>query len=150
MSKLYRYLFALLVISNSTFSQGQPGEEGPPYYGLELPSYGSGREAFEAFEKEVEKRKRAQPGYVPPPYENAINVLYDAGPTFHEGVVLSYDGQSIKELKNLPLRPVRLKRSPKSSKKEPCPNQQSKNLPRESLPSPLRKTLSSHQIGGCG
>ena len=59
MSKLHIYLFAFLFISNSAFSQGQPGEEGPPYYGLELPPYGSGREAFEAFEKEVEARKRA-------------------------------------------------------------------------------------------
>lgn len=102
MSKLYNYLFALLVISNYIFAQGQPGEDGPPYYGLELPPYGSGREAFEAFEKEVEKRKRAQPGYVPPPYENALAVI-DHGPSFHEGVILSYDDQSIEELKELAL-----------------------------------------------
>ncbi|GEM_PF-2640467 len=102
MSNLYSYLFALLVISNSTFAQGQPGEEGPPYYGLELPPYGSGREAFEIFEKEVEQRKRAQPGYVPPPYENALEVI-EHGPSFHEGVVLSYDEQSIEELKELAL-----------------------------------------------
>jgi len=100
MSKLYSYLFALLVISNSTFAQGRPGEEGPPYYGLELPPYGSGLEAFEAFEKEVEKRKRAQPGYVPPPYESALEVI-NQGPSFHEGVVFSYDEQSIVELKKL-------------------------------------------------
>lgn len=100
MSKIYKYCLAFLMISKLTFAQGQPGEEGPPYYGLELPPYGSGREAFEAFEKEVEKRKRAQPDYVAPPYENALRVVKH-GPSFHEGVVLSYDEQSIDELKNL-------------------------------------------------
>jgi hypothetical protein len=102
MNKLYSYLFALLLISNSTLAQGQPGEEGPPYYGLELPPYGSGREVFEAFEKEVEERKHAQPDYVPPPYENALAVIGN-GPSFHEGVVLGYDDQSIEELKELAL-----------------------------------------------
>ncbi len=100
MSKLHIYLFAFLFISNSAFSQGQPGEEGPPYYGLELPPYGSGREAFEAFEKEVEARKRAQPGYVPPLYENALDVI-NHGPSFQEGVILGYDYQGVEELKEI-------------------------------------------------
>ncbi|MGC6456184.1 MAG: hypothetical protein ACON39_02460 [Coraliomargaritaceae bacterium] len=53
MNTIYHYLLTLILISNAVFAQGQPGEEGPPYYGLELPPYGSGREAFAAFEKEV-------------------------------------------------------------------------------------------------
>lgn len=102
MSKLDSCLLAFLIISNFMCGQGQPGEQGPPYYGLELPPYGSSREAFETFEKEVEKRKRAQSDYVPPPYENALGVI-NHGPSFHEGVIFSYDKESIEELKKLAL-----------------------------------------------